>query len=108
MTHIASSTRPPVTIFGTARAALIALAQDGGIRSDRGGGDQVPQLAVLLLVLRPDFLLRQFSEWRVVGYIHGHSEWFQQFLRFGEGVDALGILAHDSLGLARAVQHQLL
>src|ERR1700728_2417573 len=108
MTLIASSTRPPTTIFGIARAALIALAPDGGIRSDRGGGDQVPEFAVLLLVLRPDFFLRQFSEWRVVGHVYSHAERFQQFLRLGEGVDSLGVLAHDGLGLARTVEHQLL
>ena len=65
-------------------------------------------LAVLLLVLRPDLLLRQLPEWRVVGHVHGHAEWLELLLRLGERIDALGVLAHDGLGLARAIEHQLL
>src|SRR6516165_534326 len=108
MTAMASSTRPPVTIFGIARTASAALAPDGCTRSDRGGGDQVPELAVLLLVLRPDLFLRQLPERRVVRHVHGHAEGFEHLLRLGERIDAFGVLAHDRLRLAGAIQHQLL
>src|SRR6478672_13924800 len=108
ITEMASSTRPPVTTFGIARTPPTALAPDEATSSDRGGGDQVPELAVLLLVLRPDLLLRQLPEWRMVRHVHGHAERLQHLLRLGERIDALGVLAHDGLCLARAVQHQRL
>src|SRR6476646_7521133 len=106
---MASRTRPPVTILGIERTALTALAPpDEAMMSDRGGGDQIPELAVLLLVLRPDLLLRQLPEWRVVRHVHRHAERFQLLLRLGERIGALDVLAHDGLRLARAIGHQLL
>src|SRR5580692_3141045 len=109
MTPIASRTRPPVTILGIARTICTVLAPALLLTmSNCACGDQIPQFAVLLLVLRPNLLLRQLLEWRMIRHVHGHAQRFEQSFGLGQRIDAFRVLAHDRLGLSRAVEHQLL
>src|SRR5258707_3629570 len=63
--------------------------------------DLVPQCAVLALVGRPYFLLRNFPELVDLGFHHDHAERLQFRLGFGEIVDRLGHLADLLLRGAR-------
>src|SRR5438128_9008896 len=72
------------------------------------GHDLVPELAVLLLVPGPDLLLGDAAERRDVGGVHLHPLRFQDLLRLGEVVHALGRLADLRLRLASDVQAALL
>src|SRR5438093_9942341 len=70
--------------------------------------DPVPELAVLLLVGRPDLVLGQLAEGRHVGGVHLHALGLEELLGLGQVVDALGQLAHLLLGLAADVHEELL
>src|ERR1700681_2473910 len=70
--------------------------------------DLVPQCAVLGLVGRPYFLLRDFAEFVDVGFHHGHAERFQIRLGLREVVDRLSCLADLLLRGARQIHDQLL
>src|SRR6187397_2700270 len=78
-------------------------------RSDlRGLDDLVPQIGILLLVGRPDLLLRELAEGIELRRVHDHALRLEQLLRLGEAVDALGRLAHALLRTARGFTDELL
>src|SRR5216117_1465731 len=91
--------------------ALIWLVE-GNDRSPRRslfrGHDLVPELAVLLLVTGPDLLLGDAAERRDIGGVHFHPLRFQDLLRLGEVVHALGRFADLRLRLAPDVEDELL
>src|SRR5690348_13861823 len=88
-----------------ARSSFIAAApqrrQRGGIgtslfiaaRSGLGLDDLAPELRELLLVARPDLLLRELAESIDIGGVHRHSLGLEQRLRLLQIVDALGLMA---------------
>src|SRR3954453_20289643 len=87
-----------------AEASLAAAAAN----SDLETFDLVPQRAVLVLVGRPYFLLRDFPEFIDLGFHHGHAERLQLRFGLGEIVDQLGCFANLGLCCARQIDHELL
>src|SRR4051794_33847069 len=104
-------------IFGTAESIRSMrddiLARDGAseeadgrlaaavANSDLETFDLVPQRAVLALVGRPYFLLRDLPEFLDLGFHYGHAERLQFRFGLGEIVDRLGCFANFALCCAR-------
>src|SRR3954464_10304969 len=104
---------PVTVIFGTAESIRSMrdniLARDGACEEAEGSlaaaaansdletFDLVPQRAVLALVGRPYFLLRDFPEFIDLGFHHGHAERLQLRFGLGEIVDRLGCFANLAL-----------
>src|SRR6185312_317516 len=107
---IAPSTSTPTTKRGiaTMASAMLARAPAIAMGSGLGGGDQLPQLGVLLLVLWPDLLHCQLAERLRVGLVDDHAAAFQQLLGLGQRVGVLSELAHHALRFPSGVRHQLL
>src|SRR5665811_1003928 len=82
----------PVRSIGRARRPKL-FGSGPALNSDLEAFDLVPQGAVLALVGRPDFLLRDLAEFVDLGFHHGHAERPQLRFGLGEIVDRLGRLA---------------
>src|SRR5690348_6138455 len=100
---IAAISRSATTILG-----MLAMARATRPPLRLEPLDLLPQCAVLLLVGRPDLLLRDLAEGLDVALDHGHALGLKLLLRGLEIVDRFGELAALVLRLARGVEHQLL
>src|SRR3954453_9990700 len=100
MTPMANSTRPPRITRGSAAISRTL--------SGLGGDDLFPQAAVLFLVLRPQLLLCQVDERRVVGLVDRHAMRLKLLLGGGQRVDVLRHLADNALRLTAGVEKHLL
>src|SRR5689334_22311678 len=90
------------------RSAPGGASTPSAMASDRGVGDQIPHLGVLLVIGGPDPLCRDFAEGFDIGVVDHHALGLEQLLGLLQIVDALGVVADALLRLARDVEQQLL